>query len=202
MLQRLRDRQPLIREDEFGRDTELGITSERAKATVDRCDLQVAVRGDAMREIQEMLANSKRVEVGIVLFRSDFYDLEMKAELDPSVADLEECWRVEPKPGWTVVADDQGNMSAEATERYEPPAGWQWVATVALVLTPGPNRPDGMCWGRGLWFPMAGVNPRPHMETFLAFLCDEMIRRAHARAGARAVSESDFWVPPTEGSVL
>jgi hypothetical protein len=173
----------LIREDEFGHHTELCITSERAKASADRSDLQVAVKGDAMSEIQEMLANANRVEVSIVLFRDDFDRLEMEPELDAKVADLDDCWRVEPKPGWTVVADDQGNMSVDAPERYEAPAGWRWVATLALLLVPERGSSDqAKCRGYGLWFAMAGVHPPPHLEAFFEYLRDEMLRRVKIKA--------------------
>jgi len=73
-------------------------------------------------------------------------------------------------------------MRAHATEPYEAPAGWNFVATMALVLTPHPSGTPGY-QGRGLWFRMAEVIPTPPMEAFLEYLCDEMLRRAEAKAG-------------------
>jgi hypothetical protein len=132
-----------------------------------------------MGQIKELLASTKTIEVAIVLFRDDFFVRAMQAEPEPAIEDLEECWRVEPKPGWTVTADDQDIMTAHAAESYTPPAGWRFVATMALLVVPYyPNRVDGLCAGRALWFPMLGVNPTPRIERFLAFLCNHMLRRA------------------------
>ena|SRR5579872_4137274 len=131
-----------------------------------------------MGRIKELLARTKTVEVAIVLFRDDFFIRAMQPEPEPAVKDMEECWRVEPKPGWTVTADDQDIMTAHAAEPCEAPAGWQWVATMALLVVPYPNRVDGLCSGRALWFPMVGVDPTPRIERFLAFLCNHMLRRA------------------------
>jgi hypothetical protein len=129
----------------------------------------IGPRGNGTMKPSEMLAKAERVEVAIVLFREDFLALAMKPELDPAMKDLDECWRIEPKPGWTVTTDDEDNMTALATEPFEPPAGWRWVATMALVLIPNPGGPPGMCFGLGTWFAMAGVNPTPRMEAFLDF---------------------------------
>lgn len=135
-----------------------------------------------MGEIQEMLAKAVRVEVLTVLFRKDFSAMAMEPTLDPALNDLEgECWLMEPQPVWTVTADNDDNMTAHSTEPYEPPACWRWVATIALVLIPEPCGPQGMCFGRGIWFPMAGINPPQQIEVFLDFLCDEMVRRANLK---------------------
>jgi hypothetical protein len=115
------------------------------------------------------------------LLRNDLYALTMEPE--PEMNDLEgECWRMEPQPAWTVTADSDDNMTAHSTEPYEPPDDWRWVATMALVLIPERSGAPGMCYGRGIWFPMAGVNPTPQVEDFLAFLCTEMVRRAKLKA--------------------
>jgi len=53
---------------------------------------------------------------------------------------------------------------------------------MALVLIPERSGAPGMCCGRGIWFPMAGVNPTPQVEAFLDFLCGEMVRRAKVKA--------------------
>ncbi len=134
-----------------------------------------------MSKIQQVLAKAERVEVMAVLFRPDFYAMALEPELNPALNDLQgECWRMEPQPAWTVTADSDDNMTTHATEPYEPPADWRWVATMALVLIPKRSGAPGMCCGRGIWFPMAGVNPPPQVEAFLDFLCDEMLRRAKA----------------------
>jgi hypothetical protein len=136
-----------------------------------------------MSEIQEMLAKAQRVEVLTVLFRNDLYALAMEQKLNPAVNDLEgECWRMQPQPGWTITADSDDNMTAHAAEPYEPPDDWRWVATMALVLIAERSGAPGMCCGRGIWFPMAGINPAQQIETFLDFLCDEMLRRAKVKA--------------------
>lgn len=44
-----------------------------------------------MSEIQELLAIANHIEVSVVLFRNDFCGMAMEPELDPKVADLEEC---------------------------------------------------------------------------------------------------------------
>jgi hypothetical protein len=137
-----------------------------------------------MSEIQRMLAKAARVDVATVLFRNDFYGLGMEPIHNPAMNDLEaECWRMEPQPGWTITADSEDNMTAHAPEPYDVPQGWRYVATMAVVLIPDPNRTDGMCFGRGMWFPMAGINPTPQIESFLDFLRDETMRRAKVKAG-------------------
>ena len=57
---------------------------------------------------------------------------------------------------------------------------------MALVLIPERSGAPGMCCGRGIWFPMAVINPPQQIEVFLDFLCDEMLQRAKVKAG-RAV---------------
>jgi len=136
-----------------------------------------------MAEIQRLLAKAQRVEVLTVLFREDFYAMATEQKLNPAINDLEgECWRMQPQPGWTTTADGEDNMTAHAAEPYEPPACWRWIATMALVLIPEPCGPPDMCFGRGIWFPMAGINPPQQIEVFLDFLCDEMVRRAKVNA--------------------
>jgi hypothetical protein len=43
---------------------------------------------------------------------------------------------------------------------------------MALVLIPERSGAPGMGYGRGVWFPIAGINPTPQVEAFLDFLCD------------------------------
>jgi hypothetical protein len=145
---------------------------------------RVASEVGTMTEIQRMLANATRVDVAIVLFRNDFYDLAMEPVHNPAMNGLEgECWRMEPQSGWTITADSEDNMTAPEPEPYDLPQGWRYVATMAVVLIPDPNRTDGMCFGRGMWFPMAGINPTPQIQSFLDILRDETMRRAKVKAG-------------------
>jgi len=140
------------------------------------------IKEKRMAEIRRILAKAERVEVLTVLFRNDLYALAMEQKLDPAVSDLEgECGRMEPQPGWTIAADSDDNITAHSTEPYEPPADWRWVATMALVLIPEGSGAPGMCCGRRVWFPMAGVDPPPQVEAFLDFRCDEMLRRAKVK---------------------
>jgi len=134
-----------------------------------------------MSEIQEMLAQATSVEVLTVLFRTDFYCLVMEPMLDPVVADLEECWQLMPQTGWMITADGDDNITAHSPERYEPTAGWRYVATMALVLIPQPGGPVGMSCARGLWCAMAGEKLPPQVEEFLDFLCTEMVGRLKSR---------------------
>ncbi len=91
------------------------------------------------------LSQADRIEVGVVLFRDDFYDLLMGQTTNPLQAALKaahlpgECWRAEPKHGWAVEADEEGNCTTLATEPYEAPAGWRWVAVMGLLHLP-PNK--------------------------------------------------------------
>lgn len=127
-----------------------------------------------MSEIQQLLARAERVEVVVVLFRNDFY-LAMTPTANPSLHDLEgEYWKMEFQPGWTITADNEDSLTANSTEPYEAPAGWRWVATMALVLIPEPTGPPGKCFGHGIWFPMAGIDPTPQIEAFIGFLCTAM----------------------------
>ena len=144
---------------------------------------RVATEGGTMSEIQRMLANATRVDVAIVLFRDDFYDAAMEPVHNPAMNDLEECWRMEPKPGWTITADREDKMTAQAPEPYDLPKGWRYVATMAVVLIPDPNRTDGMCCGRGIWFPMAGINPTPQKNCVRPAILGE------ANEGPKTVSD-------------
>jgi hypothetical protein len=134
-----------------------------------------------MTHVQQMLAKAERIEVAIVLFTQTFYALEMDPVLDPAIADLEACWQVIPKPSWTISADNEDNMAAESPTPYEPPEGWRWVATIALLLAPDPQSADGMYLGRSIWFAMSKLHLPRHIEAFLDFLRDEMGRRAMAK---------------------
>lgn len=129
-----------------------------------------------MSEIKQMLAKAERVEVAAVLFREDFYALAMNPVLDPAIADLEVCWQVVPQRDWTISADDEDNMTAHSPTPYEPPSGWRWVATIALLLITDPKSGNGMYLGRSIWFAMSKVHLTPHVEAFLDFLRDEMGR--------------------------
>lgn len=74
-------------------------------------------------------------------------------------------------------------MSAQATEQYEAPEGWRWIASLLLILVPvRANSDQGKCRAYGLWFAMAGVHPPPHLEAFFEYLCDEVLRRAEIKA--------------------
>jgi hypothetical protein len=93
------------------------------------------------------LARAEKIEVGVVLFRDDFYRLIMGQNRDRNqleaaalqAARLNECWKAEPKDGWGVESDDEGNCTTLATEPYEAPAGWRWVAVMGVM-----HLPDGL----------------------------------------------------------
>jgi hypothetical protein len=130
-------------------------------------------------EIQRMLETAVSMEVGIVLARDDFYAALQAPVPDPTKFDKTVAWKIEPKEGWTVSADNEGNLTTVGTPSYKPPVGWHWVGTIALISNEKPSadqrrRVDvqALCFS---------IEPDPNIRSFVIRCCNKVCDAAMIR---------------------